>query len=156
MPPLKDSAAAAETCTHGEIIQVTTDISCRSFFLCAYGHQMLMTCAPGTMFDTKTLSCNHMTMVSCSTLAASTMKSKKLIIISLYVLHRYLLIPNQRHARKTLESTKIQWTLLVRHLFSAAGVSHMFVIVILDYFSIPKAKFVTYPPTLSAMFAHPN
>ena len=36
---------------------------------------MLMTCAPGTMFDTKTLSCNHMTKVSCSTKAASTMKN---------------------------------------------------------------------------------
>ena len=47
----------------------------KSFWLCAQGHQMLMTCAPGTMFDSKTLMCNHMTMVSCSTASASTMKS---------------------------------------------------------------------------------
>ena len=50
-------------------------IHTKSFWLCAQGHQMLMTCAPGTMFDSKTLMCNHMTMVSCSTASASTMKS---------------------------------------------------------------------------------
>ena len=69
------SASNSAPCTHGEIIQETLDVSCRSFFLCVHGYQTLMTCAPGTMFDPKTLTCNHMTMVSCSTVAASTMKS---------------------------------------------------------------------------------
>ncbi len=61
-------------CTHGEIIQNSADISCRSFYLCAHGYQMLMTCAPGTMFDVSCLCCNHATMVSCTSDAASTMK----------------------------------------------------------------------------------
>ena len=63
-------------CNHGEIIQDSSDVSCRSFYLCSHGHRMLMTCAPGTMFDPKCLCCNHMTMVSCSTAAASIMKGK--------------------------------------------------------------------------------
>ena len=69
-------AQTTKSCNHGEITQVSSDVSCRSFYLCSHGHQMLMTCAPGTMFDSKCLCCNHLTMVSCSTAAASIMKGK--------------------------------------------------------------------------------
>ena len=61
-------------CNHGEITQASSDVSCRSFFLCSHGHKILMTCAPGTMFDPKCFCCNHLNMVSCSTTAASIMK----------------------------------------------------------------------------------